>query len=214
LTYANVVATLALFIALGGASYAALKIPKNSVGPAQLKANAVNSSKVKPNSLTGADIDLSRLGTVPAAGSASLAGSANTASFANRATIANFASAAETAGNGIETIAVDVPAESEEAIVDFAPGLIELECEGEERLTYRNTSGSDARIWVDSPDQTEVDQSRISSPGVFSRLVDDNNDHIEIAIRTDDHVAFIDLYIQQNFTPECAVAATVIVQSR
>ncbi len=32
ITYANVVATLALFIALGGVSYAAVKIPTNSVG--------------------------------------------------------------------------------------------------------------------------------------------------------------------------------------
>ena len=77
LTYANVVATLALFIALGGASYAATQLSKNSVGTKQLKNNAVtvkklkknsvNSAKVKKNSLTGADIDLKKLGTVPSA---------------------------------------------------------------------------------------------------------------------------------------------------
>ena len=33
LTYANVMATVALFIALGGVSYAAVKLPKNSVAP-------------------------------------------------------------------------------------------------------------------------------------------------------------------------------------
>ena len=32
LSYANVVATLALFIALGGASYAAVTLPHDSVG--------------------------------------------------------------------------------------------------------------------------------------------------------------------------------------
>lgn len=42
LTYANVVATLALFIALGGASYAAIVLPANSVGPRQLQAGAVH----------------------------------------------------------------------------------------------------------------------------------------------------------------------------
>jgi hypothetical protein len=67
LTYANVVATLALFIALGGASYAALKLPKNSVGPKQLKKNAVTGTKVKDDSLTGADIDEAKLGAVPTA---------------------------------------------------------------------------------------------------------------------------------------------------
>src|SRR4051794_30824494 len=35
------VALLALFVAMGGAGYAALKLPRNSVGTAQLKANAV-----------------------------------------------------------------------------------------------------------------------------------------------------------------------------
>jgi len=55
LTYANVVASLALFIALGGGAYAAAKLPKNSVGPAQLKRNAVTSSKVKNHSLRRQD---------------------------------------------------------------------------------------------------------------------------------------------------------------
>jgi hypothetical protein len=51
LSYGNVVATLALFIALGGTSYAALKLPRNSVGSAQLRSNAVTSSKVQDGSL-------------------------------------------------------------------------------------------------------------------------------------------------------------------
>lgn len=42
LTYANVVATLSLFIALGGASYAAIVLPANSVGPRQLQTGAVH----------------------------------------------------------------------------------------------------------------------------------------------------------------------------
>lgn len=41
LTYANVAATLALWLALGGLSYAALKIPPHSVGAAQLRSGAV-----------------------------------------------------------------------------------------------------------------------------------------------------------------------------
>jgi hypothetical protein len=54
-TYANVVASLALFVALGGISYAAIALPKNSVGPKQLKANAVTGVKVKDGSLSKAD---------------------------------------------------------------------------------------------------------------------------------------------------------------
>jgi hypothetical protein len=76
-TYANVMATVAVFIALGGASYAAIKLPKNSIGPKQLKKNsvtgpkiknqAVTAAKVKQGTLTGAQINIATLGTVPSA---------------------------------------------------------------------------------------------------------------------------------------------------
>jgi hypothetical protein len=46
LTYANVMATIAVFIALGGASYAAIEIPKNSVGTKELKDGAVSQAKL------------------------------------------------------------------------------------------------------------------------------------------------------------------------
>ncbi len=46
LTYANVMATIAVFIALGGASYAAIKLPKNSVSAKQLKRGAVTPAKL------------------------------------------------------------------------------------------------------------------------------------------------------------------------
>lgn len=37
LTYANVIATIALFLALGGGAWAATAFPRNSVGSAQIK---------------------------------------------------------------------------------------------------------------------------------------------------------------------------------
>jgi hypothetical protein len=46
LTFANVVACLALFIALGGVGYAALKLPKESVGAEQLRREAVTPEKL------------------------------------------------------------------------------------------------------------------------------------------------------------------------
>ncbi len=55
LTYANVMATIAVFLALGGTSYAVTALPRNSVGAQQLKKNAVTSVKVKDGSLTAAD---------------------------------------------------------------------------------------------------------------------------------------------------------------
>jgi hypothetical protein len=56
LTYANVMATIAVFIALGGASYAAINLPKDSVGTRQLKKNAVTATKIKKNAVRSADI--------------------------------------------------------------------------------------------------------------------------------------------------------------
>jgi hypothetical protein len=85
-----VIAYLALFVALGGGAMAASHLGKNSVGPKQLKKNAVttakikkeavskaklkkgavDASKVQEHSLTGAQINLSALGTVPSADTA------------------------------------------------------------------------------------------------------------------------------------------------
>ena len=45
LSYANVTATLALFIALGGTSYAAITLPRNSVGAKQIRAGAVRTHR-------------------------------------------------------------------------------------------------------------------------------------------------------------------------
>src|SRR5919202_4430699 len=62
---AMVVAVLALFVAMGGAGYAAFKLPKNSVGSKQIKKNAVNSSKVANGSLRAADFKSGQLPTGP-----------------------------------------------------------------------------------------------------------------------------------------------------
>jgi hypothetical protein len=82
------VALLALFVALGGTSLAAgnALLPKNSVGPKQLRNGAVTATKlskgavtgakVKDNSLTGADVVESSLGTVPSASHAAPTGTA------------------------------------------------------------------------------------------------------------------------------------------
>src|SRR6185312_11471460 len=73
LTYANVVATICLFLVLGGGAWAATSLPKNSVGTKQLKNGAVTGAKVKKGALTGADIRASTLGRVPQAASAETA---------------------------------------------------------------------------------------------------------------------------------------------
>jgi hypothetical protein len=56
LSYANVMATLAVFIALGGSSYAALTLPRNSVGSAQIRARAVTSSEIRDRAVRLRDL--------------------------------------------------------------------------------------------------------------------------------------------------------------
>ncbi|MGV1047541.1 MAG: hypothetical protein ACOYD4_03320 [Solirubrobacterales bacterium] len=57
ITYANVVATVALFIALGGAAYAATQPPKNSVGSRQLRKGAVRTSDIGDGAVTLSKIE-------------------------------------------------------------------------------------------------------------------------------------------------------------
>jgi hypothetical protein len=72
---AMVVACLSLTIALSGVGYAAVTLPRNSVGTAQLKANAVSSAKVKDRSLKAIDFGSGQL-PAGAPGPAGPAGSA------------------------------------------------------------------------------------------------------------------------------------------
>jgi hypothetical protein len=55
LTYANVIASLALFIALGGAAVAA-GLPKNSVGPNQIKKGAITAKAIRKQAVTSGKI--------------------------------------------------------------------------------------------------------------------------------------------------------------
>lgn len=59
LSYANVVATLALFVALGGSSYAAITISGKNI-----KNGSVTGKDIKRNSLGARQVKESRLGTV------------------------------------------------------------------------------------------------------------------------------------------------------
>lgn len=56
LTYGNITATLALFVALGGTSYAALTLPRNSVGSGQIRKNAVSSSEIRSRAVGSSEI--------------------------------------------------------------------------------------------------------------------------------------------------------------
>lgn len=58
----NAIAYLALFVALGGTSYAAFSLPAGSVGTRQLRNGAVTSKKVANGSITPAKLDSGAIG--------------------------------------------------------------------------------------------------------------------------------------------------------
>src|SRR5215212_8718892 len=62
LTYANVMSSLAVFIALGGSSYAAY-----TINGASIKNRSISGKKLRHNTLTGVQIKESRLRRVPRA---------------------------------------------------------------------------------------------------------------------------------------------------
>jgi hypothetical protein len=62
LTYSNVMATAAVFVALGGTSYAAIKLPRDSVGAKQLKPESVGASELRPRAVSSSEVRNGSLG--------------------------------------------------------------------------------------------------------------------------------------------------------
>lgn len=95
LSYANITATLALFIALGGGAYAATTLPRHSVGSAQLRKHAVTASKIRNGAVRGDAIrdrtiklrDIATSARVSLRGQTGAQGPAGPAGTADRAAI-------------------------------------------------------------------------------------------------------------------------------
>lgn len=90
LSYSNVVATLALFVALGGTAVAATKlhgsqIKKGTITGKQIRTGSVPGGDLRRDSVTGRQIREATLGEVPRAAAAGQAARANTASSALKA---------------------------------------------------------------------------------------------------------------------------------
>jgi hypothetical protein len=129
---AMIVAMLALFVSMGGTGYAVSKLPKRSVGPAQLRKNAVRAEHIKRGSITTAKLAVSTLTSlrspvaapaVAGGSSAAAAGSttpdrvayADRAGIADRATLADRAKLADRA-----TLADEAAAANTAAVADYA----------------------------------------------------------------------------------------------
>ena len=150
----NTIGLLALFVALGGTTYAATALPKNSVGAKQLKKNAVVNAKIAPNAvtagkvkndaLTGADVLESSLAKVPAAATADSATSATNATNATNATTA--ANAGTVGGNTVKTfVATVAPGAAAANALDLGGLLLTLSCPaGAVNFVVNNDSGTAA----------------------------------------------------------------------
>jgi hypothetical protein len=112
LSFSNVIAVIALFVALGGAAYAGTKlngknIVNSSIGGGKLKNETITANKIKkgtitsaqiaPGSINSTQINVSSLTTVPSATTATTAQSATTATNATQAKTAVTAGEAESA---------------------------------------------------------------------------------------------------------------------
>ncbi|MBJ7353272.1 MAG: hypothetical protein JHC98_00465 [Thermoleophilaceae bacterium] len=147
ITFANLAASLALFLALGGVSYAAATLPAKSVGTKQLKKNSVTSAKLKnrtitasdirSNTLTGNQVNEATLGTVPRAAGADQAGSATNQAIA-------YATATSSASDDNPDVArasaKEIPLVSHGAITIYAKCFTETDAKRTYYETYARTS--------------------------------------------------------------------------
>jgi hypothetical protein len=176
---ANAIAYLALFVAMGGTTYAAIRLPANSVGTKQLQKGAVTGAKVAKNTLTGSNIKVSSLGTVP---NAAALGGAPASSFEPRAGALTSVTAGTDltggGGSGAVTIGADetqlqhrvtgtcpggsaVSSISQSGQVGCAPtgvtqmmggtaGIVSTGVQYYARVGLSTPSGSDSSVWLQS----------------------------------------------------------------
>jgi hypothetical protein len=107
----NVIAYLALFVALGGTSYAVTALAPNSVGSAQIQRSAVRSAEVKNRSLLAKDFKPGQLpgGTTGPPGETGLTGLTGPAGVAYAAQAGTGENPANTYTNGLTSVVLQLP---------------------------------------------------------------------------------------------------------
>jgi hypothetical protein len=147
LTYANVMATVAVFIALGGIGYAAVGLPKHSVGSAQLKKHSVTPAKLAPSTIVlfkGQKGDTGPAGQNGTNGTARAFGRVSGTTVTRSKNVVSVSSA----GTGTFCITLDpsIDASQVEAVVvpDFGGGQTNVATDGSQAAveTFPGGSGS------------------------------------------------------------------------
>jgi hypothetical protein len=126
----NAVAYVALFVALGGTSYAALKLPANSVGNRQIKNHSITPNKLDPSKIGAVVRYWAVLNQVPGAGERieasrpraqlNWSAAADTGSVTWHGPIATNCSLTATGGNGFVSAFIG-PLLGDRASVQFSP---------------------------------------------------------------------------------------------
>jgi hypothetical protein len=146
LTFANVIGLIALFVVLGGGVYAAAKISGSKI-----KKESIAGNRLKPNGVTGQQVDESSLGKVPKAESADSAQTAQRATSAQTAeTAASAETLAGTAPGGFVSSAdvkqirfdVNVGAGTSQDVLQLGPLTLTAGCNPDGPFTLHATSSS------------------------------------------------------------------------
>src|SRR5262245_4088704 len=130
---------LALFVALGGTSYAAVKLPKNSVGTAQIKTHAVTTSKLSTatvKALKGAKGDRGAAGAAGPAGAAGAKGDPGAPATFSAAVSANSNTAGLAGGTNTGVPAASVTLQKAGNILVIVTGTFTATCNGGGGCSY------------------------------------------------------------------------------
>jgi hypothetical protein len=150
LTFANVVSVIALFIALGGGAYAAVK----------LKTNQVKSKHIAPNAVQGIDANESSFGPVPRANQADKAGTADSAAIAgDAATVGGVSPADLQFGNGFDNALAGFLDNGQTGGLNVFEGGVGVACDATPELVYEDVPGDpfETDLWLDGTHEEVVD---------------------------------------------------------
>jgi hypothetical protein len=167
LTYANVMATVAVFIALGGSSYAVSRISGS-----RLKNNSVAGEKLKRNTLGGARIKESRLGRVPRTRLADRLGGLSAGQLQQRCpagTVHRIGACVERTARPAAQYSLAIDICQREAFKGFAEGAGRLPTWGE---LYRTVNGPGATLTAPAELTAEIAGIRPDGRLMVVALVD------------------------------------------
>jgi hypothetical protein len=131
---------LALFVALGGTSYAAVKLPKNSVGTTQIKNHAVTTAKLSTTTvkaLKGAKGDRGATGGTGATGATGAKGDPGAPATFSAAVAANSNTPGLAGGTNTGVPAASVTLKGDGKILVLVTGTFSATCGGGGGCTYK-----------------------------------------------------------------------------